>query len=238
MYKFNDQVALVTGGSGNLGKAVAEAFRAAGAQTAVLDRTSGMMEGLFPGWKESPDALLLEGVDAGDPQSVDQAVGEVLSRFGRLDVLVNTVGGYRAGSPVHETPVETWDFMLNLNARTAFVVSRAVIPSMLERGRGKIINISASSALKGGANSAAYSASKSAVARLTESMAEEYKRLGINVNAVLPGTIDTLQNRQAMPQADTSRWVQPQELARVILFLASEDASPIHGALIPVYGKK
>ncbi len=128
--------------------------------------------------------------------------------------------------------------MLNLNARTAFVVSRAVIPSMLERGRGKIINLAASSALKGGANSAAYSASKSAVARLTESMAEEYKRLGINVNAVLPGTIDTPHNRQAMPQADTSRWVQPRELARVILFLASEDASPIHGALIPVYGKK
>jgi len=238
MYKFNEQVALVTGASGNLGKAVAEAFQQAGARGAVLDRASGVMDGLFHGWTGSPQALLLEGVDAGDPQAVERAVAELLGRFGPIDVLVNTVGGYRAGTPVHETSLQTWDFMLNLNARTAFVVSRAVIPSMLERGRGKIINISASSALKGGANSAAYSASKSAVARLTESMAEEYKRLGINVNAVLPGTIDTPHNRQAMPQADYSRWVQPQELARVILFLASEDASPIHGALIPVYGKK
>ena len=109
---------------------------------------------------------------------------------------------------------------------------------MLERGRGKIVNVAASSAVKGSANHAAYSASKSAVARLTESMAEEYKRQGINVNAVLPGTIDTPQNRQAMPQSDFSLWVTPEKIARVILFLASEDASPIHGALIPVFGKK
>ncbi len=117
-------------------------------------------------------------MDAGDPQAVERAVAEVLGRFGRIDVLVNTVGGYRAGTPVHETPLETWDFMLNLNARTAFVVSRAVIPVMLEQGRGKIVNIAASVANKGSANSAAYSASKSAVARLTESMAEEVQAPG------------------------------------------------------------
>lgn len=238
MYHFDEQVVLVTGASGNLGMAVAEAFCQVGANLALLDKSKGSMDDLYPGWKQSPAALLLEGVDASDPQAVERAVAEVLGRFGRIDVLVNAVGGYRAGMPVHETPLETWDFMLNLNARTAFVVSRAVIPSMLERRRGKIINISASSALKGSANSAAYSASKSAVARLTESMAEEYKRRGINVNAILPGTIDTPQNRQDMPGADTSRWVKPPELARVILFLASEEANPIHGALIPVYGKK
>lgn len=235
MYEFKGQVALVSGASGILGQAVAQAFHQSGAWVAALDRLTGVMQGLFPAWQE---ALLLEGVDAGDPHSVERAVGEVLGRFGRIDVLVNTVGGYRAGTPVHETPLETWDFMLNLNARTAFVVSRAVIPVMLQAGRGKIVNIAASVANKGSANSAAYSASKSAVARLTESMAEEYKRLGINVNALMPGTIDTPQNRLDMPQADTSRWVRPEALARVILFLASEEAGPIHGALLPVYGTK
>lgn len=238
MFNFENQVVLVTGASGSLGKAVAEAFRQAGARVAAVDLSTGVMEGLFPGWKNSPEALLLEGVDATDPQHVDRVVGEVLRYFGRLDVLVNTVGGYQAGTPVHETSLETWDFMMNLNARSAFVVSRSVLPHMLEQGGGKIIHIAASVANKGSANSSAYSAAKSAVARLTESMAVEYKRLGINVNAVMPGTIDTPQNRQDMPNADTSRWVKPEQLARVILFLASEDASPIHGALLPVYGKK
>jgi NAD(P)-dependent dehydrogenase (short-subunit alcohol dehydrogenase family) len=183
-------------------------------------------------------AYFAEGVDVIDPAAVDEVVQATLHRFGKIDILVNTVGGYRAGTPVHETPIETWDFMMSLNARSAFVMSRAVLPAMLKQGRGKIINISAGSALKGGANSAAYAASKSAVARLTESMAEEYKRLGININAILPGTIDTPQNREAMPKADFSLWVKPEMIARVVLFLASEDASPIHGALIPVFGRK
>jgi NAD(P)-dependent dehydrogenase (short-subunit alcohol dehydrogenase family) len=159
-----------------------------------------------------------------------------LRRFGRIDVLVNAAGGYRAGTPVHDTPLETWEFLLSLNARTAFITSSAVVPAMLEQGSGKIVNVAARAALKGGAKSAAYSASKSAVLRLTESLSAELKGSGINANCVLPGTIDTPQNREAMPNADTSRWVAPEALADVILFLASDAARAVHGAAVPVYG--
>jgi NAD(P)-dependent dehydrogenase (short-subunit alcohol dehydrogenase family) len=238
MYDFTGQVALITGGTGNLGQAVVQSFYQAGATLVPVDRDTDRLEILFPALMGSGLAYFAEGVDVTDPATVDALVQETLRRYGKIDILVNTVGGYRAGTPVHETPVETWDFMMSLNARSAFVMSRAVLPAMLKQGRGKIINISAGSALKGGANSAAYAASKSAVARLTESMAEEYKRQGINVNAILPGTIDTPQNREAMPKSDFSLWIQPEAIARVVLFLASEDASPIHGALIPVFGKK
>jgi NAD(P)-dependent dehydrogenase (short-subunit alcohol dehydrogenase family) len=238
MADFSGQTALVTGASGNLGAAVAQAFFKAGANVAAVDRATGILEVLFNQWVHSPRACLLAGVDVTVPQAVEKAVQEILSRFGRIDILVNTVGGYRAGKPVHETELETWDFMMNLNARSAFIASRAVIPAMLAQGRGKIVNIGSSASLKGASGAAAYAAAKSAVVRLTESMAEEYKRRGINVNAVLPGTIDTPQNRQATPGADFGLWVKPEELARVILFLASEDASPIHGALIPVFGKR
>jgi len=238
MYDFSGQVALVTGGGGNLGKTVLEQLYAAGAKVAAVDQKAAKLGELFPGWIDAPDAYLIGGIDVTDGMSVEQMVQAVLQRFGKIDILVNTVGGYRAGTPVHETSLETWDFMMNLNARSAFTVSRAVLPAMLQQGGGKIVNIAASSAQKGSANSAAYAASKSAVARLTESMSDEYKRQGINVNAILPGTIDTPQNRQTMPQADYSLWVTPEELARVILFLVSADASPIHGALVPVFGKK
>lgn len=237
MFDFSSQVALVTGGGGNLGRAVVQAFLSAGAKVIAVDN-SKIPAGMIPEGGESQNLLVIEGVDVTDPQAVAQMVEKVLQHFGRIDVLVNTVGGYRAGTPVHATPVDVWDFMMNLNARSVFITSQAIIPVMLRQGRGKIINIAASSALKGSANSAAYGASKSAVARLTESMAEEYKLQNINVNAVIPGIIDTPQNRQAMPNADFSLWVTPDAMARVILFLASEDASPIQGALIPVYGKK
>lgn len=237
-YDFSDKVALVTGAGGNLGAAVVKAFNAAGARVIAVDHTTGKMPPLFPEFVDSQDAYLAEGVDVTDPDQVEALAIESLNRFGRIDVLVNTVGGYRAGTPIHETSLETWDYMMDLNARSAFIVSRAVIPTMLSQGGGKIVNIASSAALKGSSNSAAYSAAKSAVARLTESMADEYIRRGINVNAIIPGTIDTPQNRESMPDADFSLWVAPQVLARVILFLVSKDADPINGALLPVYGKK
>jgi NAD(P)-dependent dehydrogenase (short-subunit alcohol dehydrogenase family) len=161
-------------------------------------------------------------------------VDETIKHFGRIDVLVNTAGGYRAGTPVHETPIETWDFMLNLNARSVFLTSRAVIPCMLRQKYGKIISVAARAAERGRANMAAYSVSKSAVMRLTESMAAELRDMSINVNCVLPGTIDTPANRQAMPDADYSRWVKPEIVAEVILFLASDSARTLNGVSIPV----
>jgi NAD(P)-dependent dehydrogenase (short-subunit alcohol dehydrogenase family) len=232
-----DRIVLVAGAAGNLGQAVARAFLAAGATLALLDRASDRLPSLFPDLAGSPDHLLLGGVDAADAEAVERAVQNVLERFGRIDVLANTVGGYRAGQPVHETPLETWDFVLSLNARTAFVLSRAVVPHMLAQGSGKIVHVAARAALAGAGKAAAYSASKSATVRLVESLAAELRRENINVNCVLPGTVDTPQNRQAMPKADHSRWVPPEAIADVILFLASNAAWPVNGAAVPVYGQ-
>lgn len=236
MFDFSDRIVVVTGAAGNLGSAVAEAFEAAGAKLVLVDHKPDRLPRLFPELAGSEDHYLATSVDLTDEAAVQEMVREALERFGHIDVLVNAAGGYRAGTPVHETPLDTWDFMLNLNARTAFIASRAVIPAMLEQGMGKIINVGSRAALQGGAKAAAYSASKSVVMRLTESMSAELKKSGINVNCVLPGTIDTPQNREAMPRADTSRWVPPEALADVILFLASDAARAVHGAAIPVYG--
>jgi NAD(P)-dependent dehydrogenase (short-subunit alcohol dehydrogenase family) len=163
---------------------------------------------------------------------MEQLVQETVSRFGRIDILVNTVGGYRAGAPLHETPLDTWDFLVNLNARSVFVACRAVIPTMLQQGKGKIVNIGTRSALAAQGNDGAYSASKSAVARLTEAMAAEYKRKGIQVNAVLPSALVS----PAEMQADPTKGVSPDAVAQVILALCSDACSIIHGALIPAFG--
>ncbi len=236
MFDYTDRVVIVTGAAGNLGSAVVRAFESTGAKLVPVDRSPDRLTHLFPEMVYSPDHYLAVSVDLTDVDAVQRMVEETVRRFGRIDALANVAGGFRAGTPVHETAFETWDFLLDLNARTVFTVSRAVIPSMLEQGSGKIVNVSARAGLKGGAKSAAYSASKSAVVRLTESMAAELKKEGINVNCVLPGTIDTPQNRQAMPNADHSRWVKPEAIADVILFLASDAARAVHGAAIPVYG--
>ena len=236
MSSFADRVVVVTGAAGNLGQAVGRAFEEAGASLVLVDRAPDRLPSLFPDLAHSPDHWLATSVDLAEPEVVEGMVAQALERFGRIDVLANTVGGFRAGTPVHETSFEAWDFMLNLNARTALIISRAVVPIMLQQQQGKIIHVASRAALQGRARSAAYSVSKSAVLRLTESMAAELKREGIHVNCVLPGTIDTPQNRQDMPNADFSRWVMPEAIADVVLFLASKAARAIHGAAIPVYG--
>jgi NAD(P)-dependent dehydrogenase (short-subunit alcohol dehydrogenase family) len=237
MVDFSDRVVLVSGASGNLGRAVVQAFHTAGAHLVLPDRAPDRIQKLFPEVSDPAEHLLVGSVDASDSDAVGRAVDSALARFGRIDVLANTVGGYRAGTPVHETPLETWDFMLKLNLRTAVVLSRAVVPHMLSQGSGRIVHVAARQALKGGAKAAAYSASKSALMRLVEAMGAELRHKGINVNCVLPGTIDTPQNREAMPDADHARWVAPEAIADVILFLASDAARAINGAAIPVYGR-
>lgn len=236
MEDFAGQVVMVTGGTGNLGGPVARAFAATGAKVIVVDRNPEKQRELFPDWVNSTDYWLAAPVDVMNEAEGAQTVAEAVTRFGRIDVLVNTIGGYRAGDPVHELDLATWDLMLNLNARTTLVMCKAVIPSMLNQGSGKIINVAARAALAGSTNHAAYSASKAAVMRLTESMAAELRDKGINVNCVLPGTIDTPDNRAAMPKADTRKWVTPESMAAVILFLASNAARDIHGVSLPVYG--
>ena len=201
---------VVTGASGNLGRAVAGAFAAD--KVVALD--------------------VKTGVDLLDANSIRAA----LEKLERVDVLCNLAGGFRMGSPVHETSDRDWDFLFDLNARTVLNMSRAVVPMMLEAGGGKIVNVGAFAAQKGAAQMGAYVASKSAVIRLTEAMAAELREKNINVNCVLPTIIDTPENRAAMPDADPRRWVDPRALADVVFFLASDAARAIHGAALPVTG--
>jgi len=225
---FTDRTVLITGASGNLGRAVAKAFADLGASLALLDLRRGDLQ-------DGPKQVFLE-VDLIKASSVDGAVGRALERFGRIDVLCNIAGGFRMGSPVHEVKDADWDFLFGLNARTVLNTVRAAVPAMLKGGGGKIINIGAFAAQRGAAHMGPYIASKSAVIRLTETMAAELREKNINVNCVLPTIIDTPENRSAMPNADPRKWVAPQDLAAVIVFLASDAARAIHGAALPVTG--
>lgn len=233
MGAFSGRVVIVTGGSGNLGGAVVEAFHAAGATLVVPDRKAGVIAELYPQLNDGQH-LLPADYDAMSAEANEQLAAEALSRFGRIDIVVNTIGGYRAGTPLHETAPDTWDFMLNLNGKTAFLLSRAVLPAMLEQNSGVIVHTAAQVALHGNRNESAYAASKATVARIVESMADEYKANSISVNAILPHAMDTPQNRAAFPKADFSKWVKPEAVAQVILFLASDAGRVISGALIPI----
>ncbi len=230
-------VVLITGAAGNLGTAVARAFLDNGARLVLVDRSTGRLEQLYPDLVDSPDHLLAHSVDLTNAARVESTVSETLERFGRLDVLVNTVGGYRAGAPLEETPEGDWDFLFDINARSLFITCRAVLPAMRRLGEGRIINVASRAALRGEAFGGLYSASKSVALRLTESLAAEVAETRINANCILPGLIDTPVNRTAMPGADYRRWVTPESIAGVILFLASEAARDIRGAAIPVYGQ-
>lgn len=237
MFDFSDHVVIVTGSSGNLGAAVARAFYKAGAKIVLADRQIERLTSIFPMLDAEPDRMLAVTTELTEPDSVKSMALAAVEHFGQIDVLANTVGGYRGGTPLHETPLEAWDFLLDLNVRTALIVSQTVIPHMLEREAGKIVHVAARAGMSGGAKMALYSAAKGALIRLVESMGAELKHKGINVNCVLPGTIDTPQNREERPDADYSRWVAPEAIADVILFLASDAARAINGAAIPVYGR-
>jgi NAD(P)-dependent dehydrogenase (short-subunit alcohol dehydrogenase family) len=217
--------------------ATALELQQAGAKTVLVDRSNERLRENYPDLVNTADHVLAGGVDLANPESLSQVVKAALDRFGRIDALVNTVGGWRGGKPAHETDLADWDFLFGINLRTTLLCCRAVIPQMLRQGRGKIVNVASRDGLMGNANYSAYSASKSAVLRLTESMAAELKNANINVNCIMPGTIDTPQNRKAMPNADFSKWVAPEALADVILFLISDAARAITGAAVPVYGK-
>lgn len=233
-FSFTDQVALVTGASGALGSVVARRLLAAGARLVLPDRQPEKLRGLFP--EIEGGSILAPACDVTEAEPVAAMVRAAEDRFGRIDLLCNIAGGFRGGSPVQETDVATWDFLMALNARSVFLVCRAVVPVLLRTGGGRIVNVASRGALAGDAGVAAYSASKAAVLRLTESLSAELKGRGVRVNAVLPGTIDTAANRAAIPGADTSRWVDPEALADAILFLLSDAARAVHSAALPVYG--
>ena len=230
---FENTSVLVTGAAGNLGQAVAAAFAHQGARLVLLGRSVDSLKAVFG---EAGDKRLYVAADLLDDAQVAAAWAAALQRFGRIDVLCNLVGGFRMGDAVHETADRTWDFLMDINARTLLNMARTVVPHMLENGGGKIVNVGAFSAQRGTAKMGAYVAAKSSVIRLTESMAAELRTKNINVNCVLPGTLNTPENRAAMPDADASRWVGPADLASVIVFLASDAAQAMHGASVPVTG--
>lgn len=231
--EFRNQTVVVTGAAGNLGRAVVNAFADAGADLVLVGLRK---ETLVERYGDEGDARLFVAADLRDQRDADGVAAAAIARFGRIDVLCNLAGGFRMGEPVHETSDATWQFLFDLNARSVLDMARAVVPRMLAAGGGRIINIGAHAAQKAMANMGAYSASKAVVIRLTEAMAAELREHGINVNCVLPTIIDTPENRRSMPDADPSRWVAPDDLARIIMFLASPAARAIHGAAIPVTG--
>jgi NAD(P)-dependent dehydrogenase (short-subunit alcohol dehydrogenase family) len=224
---------LITGASGNLGRAVAQAFAQQGANLVL---TASRRESLAKAFGSENGQRLFAPADLLDRVQVDAAVRAALDRFQRIDVLCNIAGGFRMGTPVHGTGDEDWNFLFDINVRTLLNAVRAVVPHMLAAGGGRIVNTGAHAALKGVAQMGAYCVAKSAVIRITESMAAELREKNINVNCVLPTIIDTPENRAAMPKADPSRWVAPEALAKVFFFLASEEASVIHGASVSVSG--
>jgi NAD(P)-dependent dehydrogenase (short-subunit alcohol dehydrogenase family) len=236
MYQFSDKVALLTGAAGSLGSTVAGLFHEAGAKLALADLSGERLKQVFAQWAGLEEVLLIP-TDLTNPESVHTMATKTVQHFGRIDILANIAGGFLMGPKVHETPIKDWDFMLNMNARTMFLVSRAVIPNMLKQREGRIISVSARAAKEGKAKMGPYCVSKAAVITLTETLAAEYKQDNITVNCILPGTIDTPQNRSDMPDADYSKWVPTTDLASVILFLASAAACSVTGAAIPVYGQ-
>jgi len=235
MNALEGKVAIITGATGNLGRATAAAMHAAGAMTVLVGSSQEQLQQAFPG--TDPTRLLSGGVDLTDEQSARAVAAAARERFGRVDVLVNTVGGFRGGKPVDEEELATWDLMMAINVRTTLLACRAVLPGLYAQGSGAIVNVAAGAALSSPAGLAAYSASKSAVIRLTEALAAEGKARGVRVNAVLPSTIDTPQNRAAMPNADTSKWVAPEAIADVIVFLSSDAARAVTGVALPVFGR-
>ena len=230
---FEGKIVLITGASGNLGRAVAEAFRADGARLALLASGEASLDAAFPG---EGAGYLKVAANLADPHATEAAVARIEGELGPIHAVCATAGAFRMGATVDETSAQDWTDMMDVNAATLVNTARAVVPGMVARGAGKIVTVGAGAALKGSARMAPYAAAKSAVLRITELLSAELREKGINVNCVLPGIIDTPQNRAAMPKADPRKWVSPADLAAVMRFLCSEDAKAVHGALVPVSG--
>jgi NAD(P)-dependent dehydrogenase (short-subunit alcohol dehydrogenase family) len=227
----DNRIVLITGAKGGLGSYVTEAFLAAG------DTVVGTSKSIQASDFANPRFVAMAS-DLTDAASAGQMVDSVIQRFQRIDTLVHVMGGFAGGKPIAETDDATWDRMMSLNLRSAFNIFRAVFPRMRAAGRGRIVAIASRAAAEPVANIAAYGASKAALVSLVRSAALENKDLGITVNAILPGTMNTDANRKSDPTADFSRWVPPENVADLVVFLSSDAAAEITGAAIPIYGKE
>jgi len=231
------RVALVAGGTGELGRAVSLAFLAAGARVTATYRRAAELEELR---RAAGAGRSIEGeaVDATDEAAVGRLVDGIVARHGRLDAMVNAVGGWAGGAKAWDAGSEDLDRMLALNLKSGWVLARAAARAMVRQGSGAIVNVASKAGVEPTPGAAAYAASKAAAIALIESLAADLKGTGVRANSILPSIIDTAPNRKAMPKADFAKWPKPEEIARVIVFLCSDDAVLIHGAAVPVYGSR
>jgi len=229
MNELADRIVMVTGAKGGLGAHVTRAFLNTGAWVVGSSRTIDDSKFAHPRFTGIPADLTMDG----DARSLAR---RAIDRFGKIDALVHVAGGFAGGCPIHETDDATWEGMMSLNLRAAFYILRAVIPHMRQEARGRIVAIGSRAGVEPAANISAYSASKAALVSLVRTAALENRDLGITANLILPGTIDTQANRQADPHADRSRWVSPEGLAELAVFLVSDAGAQITGAAIPFYG--
>jgi NAD(P)-dependent dehydrogenase (short-subunit alcohol dehydrogenase family) len=233
-----DKVILVTGATGALGRVVARTMAATGARVALTARRQEALDALVDELDaEGSGRVWAQAADLAVAQDVERLVSALAERWGGVDILLNTAGGWRGGVRVADVSEEEWDFMLDMNLRSAFLINRAVLPYMVKQGWGRIVNVGSSSAVAPRARGAQYAVSKAGVVALTAAIAADYRRSGVAANVILPSIIDTPANRRGMPDADTSRWVKPQEIAELMLFLCSEAGGSLNGASVPVYGR-
>ncbi len=230
------KVVLVAGGTGGLGRAVSLEFLQQNAYVVVTYRTEEELDALRN--LAGGNGSRLEGfsVDVTNEVEVTNLIEGIVARHGRLDAMVNTVGGYAGGIKLWELDTKVFDQMLALNLRSGYALARAAVRLMLKQGNGAIVNVAAKAAIDHAGGASAYAASKAAAVAMIDSLAEDLKGTGVRANSVLPSIIDTEANRRAMPSADYSKWPKPEDIARVITFLCSDDAKVIHGAAVPVFG--
>jgi NAD(P)-dependent dehydrogenase (short-subunit alcohol dehydrogenase family) len=233
------KVAIVTGATGALGSVVVKALLEQCARVVSTYRSEERQKELV-GFVEGAGALLTGAeVDVTNETSVQALLQKVIEMHGRVDILLNIVGAYKGGTDIASTKESDWDFMMDTNLKSAFLCCKAVLPYMMKQNYGKIVSVASRTAVEKRfrSGSGAYCVSKAGIIVLTETIAEEVKKYDINVNCIMPRTIDTPDNRRNLPEADSSKWVKPEEIAKVILFLTSDDSRVISGASIPVYGK-
>jgi NAD(P)-dependent dehydrogenase (short-subunit alcohol dehydrogenase family) len=233
---FSGKVVLVAGGTGGLGRAIAQLLLEQGAQVAVTFRRQEEFVALQQASGGLQERLAGFSADVTDATAAAGLMQQMLSRFGHLDALVNTVGAYAGGLALWETDPQTFNRMIDLNLRSGYALARAVAPILRAQKHGAIVNVSAKAAWDHAAGASAYAASKAASVALMDALAADLRGSGVRVNSILPSIIDTAANRQAMPNADFSSWPKPEDIARVVLFLLSDEARVIHGASIPVFG--
>lgn len=232
--RFAEKVVLVAGGTGGLGKAVNLAFLQEGANVVVTFRREQEFTDFRKAAGAQVEQLYGKQANVTSEDEVRQLTEDVVAKYGRIDVLVNSVGSYAGGKPLWDLDAKTFELMLDLNLRSGFLLTRAVVPVMLKQRSGAIVNVASQAAVDHAAGATAYVASKAAAVAMIDSLAADLKGTGVRANSILPSIIDTEANRKVMPKADFAKWPKPEEIARVVLFLASDEAKLVHGASVPV----